>query len=160
MGVADESAIVVTPPSLDIPDAVRDSLPQDRIRAAYAEGVAMVQRRRTRAKGLKRLERAWRRALHDGVIAGTGREPVAPSLEPGRLAKYPGLKEEVYLGDFTPDATVLKDLDIEASLETEKWMSDAGENESLVKDEELDRRRHCGVGARRDGLWQLRRRLG
>jgi pilus assembly protein FimV len=30
------------------------------------------------------------------------------------------------------------DLDIEASLETEKWMSDAGENESLVKDEELD----------------------
>ncbi len=35
-------------------------------------------------------------------------------LEPGRLAKYPGLKEEVYLGDFTPDPTVLKDLNVGA----------------------------------------------
>ncbi len=32
------------------------------------------------------FEGAWLRALHDGVIAGTGREPVTPSLEPGRLA--------------------------------------------------------------------------
>ena len=30
------------------------------------------------------------------------------------------------------------DLDIEASLETEKWMSESGDDESLVKDEELD----------------------
>ncbi|WP_155320599.1 zinc-ribbon domain-containing protein [Desulfosarcina alkanivorans] len=30
------------------------------------------------------------------------------------------------------------DLDIEASLETEKWMSESGDDDSLVKDEELD----------------------
>jgi len=33
-------------------------------------------------------------------------------LKPGRLAKYPGLKEEVYLGDLAPDSSVLTGLDI------------------------------------------------
>jgi hypothetical protein len=32
-----------------------------------------------------------------------------------RLAQYPGLKEEVYLGDFTPDPSILDDLDVEPS---------------------------------------------
>jgi predicted glycosyltransferase len=33
-------------------------------------------------------------------------------LKPGRLAKYPGLKEEVYLGGFTPDDSVLSEIGV------------------------------------------------
>jgi pilus assembly protein FimV len=45
---------------------------------------------------------------------------------------------ETELADLSavPDQDL--DLDIEASLETEKWMSDSGAGDSLVKDEELD----------------------
>jgi predicted glycosyltransferase len=40
---------------------------------------------------------------------------VSLNLSPGRVARYPGLKEEVYLGDFTPDSSFLADLDIDGS---------------------------------------------
>jgi predicted glycosyltransferase len=33
-------------------------------------------------------------------------------LQNDRVAKYPGLKEEVYLGDFKPDRSILADLDV------------------------------------------------
>ena len=40
---------------------------------------------------------------------------ISQGVDAKRLARYPGLKEEIYLGDFTPDPSILDSLGVEPS---------------------------------------------
>jgi molybdopterin-containing oxidoreductase family iron-sulfur binding subunit len=69
--------------------------------SATPDGYAFTRAMWSAKVGAANLEKAWRRALHDGVLANTGVAPVAPACRYGEVAKL--------VAGFTPSAAPTQD---------------------------------------------------